>query len=201
MTKLRNRNKTKRRHHVSKRHRHRTRSQKGGDLMHTLSFGFVGTPDQPVGTGTSSWTNWFTGPSEPENYAITNTIKDNINILDAKIGDAATTTKNVIMDEASELTEKAKSLVSGEEEEKLYSSPLPTPPPSPPLLVTTGGKSRKHKNKKGGANLGLLYYATPVKPVVIVEKMAPMSGGKSRKHTGCKNKGKRHRHNASCLRK
>ena len=203
MTKLRNRNKTKRRHHVTKRRSHsrRTRSQRGGGWMHTLSFGLLGQPNEPVGTGTgtSSWYEWITGPTVSENYAITDSIKKTIDDADAKVGEAATTAKNVIMDEASALTENATKLISGEEEnDTLIGSPYPTPSPSPPSLSpipVTGGKSRKH-NKKGGANLGLLYYATPIKPV-------SMAGGKKHKHTCCKgkNKSKGKRHSASCLRK
>ena len=195
MTKLRNRNKTKRRHHVTKRrsHRHRTRSQRGG------LFGYFenGTP---VAAGSSEqpsyWSglsNWFTGPTVSENDGITQKIQDNINTLDSKVGDAATTAKNVIIDEASALTENAKNLISGEEKDTdntLIGTPYPTPSPSPPSPIpVTGGKSRKYKNKKGGANLGLLYYATPIK------------GGKKHKYTCCKGKGKRHKHNASCSRK
>ena len=201
MTKLRNRNKTKRRHHVTKRRSHsrRTRSQRGG------FFGYFenGTP---VAAGSSEqpsyWSglsNWITGPTVSENYAITDSIKKTIDDADAKVGEAATTAKNVIMDEASALTENATKLISGEEEnDTLIGSPYPTPSPSPPSpspIPVTGGKSRKH-NKKGGANLGLLYYATPIKPV-------SMAGGKKHKHTCCKGKGKskNKRHSASCLRK
>jgi hypothetical protein len=199
MTKLRNRNKTKRRHHVTKRRSHRTRSQRGGgDWLSTFSFGLLGNSEEPVGSGTTTWYEWATDPAKQENMAITDSIKQTIDDVDAKVGEIATTTKDVIVNEASELTEKAKSLISGEENEKLYSSPYPTPTPSPPSPVygTTGGKSRKHKNRKGGSNLGLLYYATPVNSV-------SMKGGKRHKYSCCKNKGKgkRHKHNASCSRK
>ena len=180
MTKLRNRNKTKRRHHVTKRRSHRTRSQRGGgDWANTLSFGLLGNSDEPIGTGRTSWYDWFTGPTEEKNTQITESIKSTVNDLDAKVGEAATTAKNVIIDEASALTENAKNLISGEEKET-YNTGISSP--------VIGGKSRKY-NKKGGANLGLLYYATPIK------------GGKKHKYSCCKGKGKRHKHNASCSRK
>ena len=208
MTKLRNRNKTKRRHHVTKRrsHRHRTRSQKGGDLLHTISLGNFGTPDVPVPVATGSsdtywskFTNYFSGPTDLENAKITDSIKETVDEIDTKVGEAAINAKNVIIDEASVITEKAKSYVSGEGNDTLIGSPYPTPSPSPPSPPpgTIGGKTRKHKNRKGGSNLGLLYYATPVEQTILIK------GGKKHKHTCCKgkSKGKRHRHSASCSRK
>jgi hypothetical protein len=192
MTKLRNRNKTKRRHHVTKRRSHRTRSQRGGGLLPDWITGSTNDTYSATGTGTTDTSsyfdkimNYFSGPTKQENVEIIDSLKQTIDDVDAKVGEIASTTKDVIVNEASELTEKAKSLVSGEEKENVYSSP-----PSPVI----GGKSRKHKNRKGGSNLGLLYYATPVNSV-------SMKGGKRHKYSCCKNKGKRHKHNASCLQK
>lgn len=208
MTKLRNRNKTKKRHYAIKRRSHKTRSQRGGDWLHTLSFGYAGTPP-PLGLGSG-----------------TNPVAVVVDQIDTGIGNVATTLK----DEASKLTGEASKL-TGEATNKVFKlkddaqnyilgtgsdtnntligSPLPTPDPTPdptpPSPVNgIGGKSRKYK--KGGANLGLLYYATPVTPVNSVEQITPITpikGGKKHKYTCCKNKrkGKRHRHNASCSRK
>ena len=204
MAKLRKRNKTKKRHYANKRRSHKTRSQRGGDWLHTLSFGYAGTP---LDSGT-------------------NVVTEGMNKLDTGIGNVATTLK----DEASKLTDEASKLtgdatnkvfeITGNAKEyilgtgsdtnnTLIGSPLPTPDPTPdptpPSPVNgIGGKSRKYK--KGGANLGLLYYATPVTPINSVEQITPITpikGGKKHKYTCCKNKrkGKRHRHNASCSRK
>ena len=200
MTKLRNRNKTKRRHHVTKRRSHRTRSQRGGNWLPTW---LTGTPDEsvPVATGSSDqpsyWSNWLTGPTDLENDGITKKIQDNINTLDAKVGDVATNITEGAIELAKEAKNKAgelaESVVSGEEKDTLIGSPYPTPSPSP---ISVGGKSRKYKNKKGGAKLGLVYYATPIKPV-------SMAGGKKHNHTCCKGKrkGKGKRHNLSCMQK
>lgn len=252
MTKLRNRNKTKRRNCVTKRRSHRTRNQRGGNLLHKLSFGNFGTPDDPVPVATglsdtepkSYWSvmDWFKGPTDSENAEITGTIKSTVGTtvdnLNTEVGNAATRAKNFIAEEASAITENVKKTVgyddSGQGNDTLIGSPEPTPPPSPPSPVTggktrkhkhakkpvgygkytligtpdptpppspptppkTGGKTRKH-NKKGGTNLGLLYYATPVEQSILIK------GGKRHKHTCCKNKrkGKCKRHNVSCIKK
>jgi hypothetical protein len=198
MTKLRNRNKTKRRHHVTKRRSHRTRSQRGGGWLPDWLTGSTndtyvanGLPESP--SYLSKLTNYFTGPTDLENVEITDSIKKTVDEIDAKLGEA----KDDIIEEASVITEKAKETI-GYGKNTLIGSPDQTPSPSPPTPppIVTGGKSRKHKNRKGGSNLGLLYYATPVNSV-------SMKGGKRHKHTCCKNKGKgkRHRHSASCSQK
>jgi hypothetical protein len=48
--------KTKNRRNRIRRHRKGTRSQRGGDILHTLSFGKYGTPDYST---TSSDSGWF----------------------------------------------------------------------------------------------------------------------------------------------
>jgi hypothetical protein len=204
MTKLRNRNKTKRRHHATKRRSHRTRSQRGGDLLYTISFGKFGKPPDdtvPVATGLSDqpslWTkitNYVSGPTDSENLEITKSIKNTVDGLDAKVGDVAKNmTEGAIelaeeaKNEANKIVEETTGYVRSEENDTLIGSPSPI----------TGGKSRKHKNRKGGANLGLLYYATPV------DQKTLMKGGKKHKHTCCKgkSKGKCKRHNVSCIKK
>ena len=201
MTKLCNSNKTKRCHRATKRRSHKTRSQRGGlfGYFENNTSVATGLPDSP-----SYWSkakSWFTGSSNSG----TNVVTEGMNKLDTGIGNVATT----LTGEASkltgdatnkvfEITGNAKEYILGtgsDTNNTLIGSPLPTPDPTPPSPVYgTGGKSRKHKHKKGGANLGLLYYATPVNSM-------PIKGGKKHKYTCCKNKrkSKRHRHNASCL--
>ena len=164
MTKLRNRNKTKRRHRTTKRrsHSHRTRSQKGGDIWYTISLGNFGKPSvpEPVATGLSEppslWskmTNYFSGPTDSENVEITDSIKNTfestINAADAKVGDVAKNmTEGAIelaeeaKNEANKIVEETTGYVRSEENNAYTPSPIPV----------TGGKSRKYKNRKGTKN-------------------------------------------------
>jgi len=188
MTKLRNRNKTKRRNCVTKRrsHRHRTRSQRGGNLLHTISLGNFGTPDVPVPVAAglpdtepksywSSAMDWFKGPTEENNTQITGTIKSTVDNLNTEVGNAATRAKNFIAEEASAITEKVKE-TAGYGDETLNETPSYSSPPG-----TTGGKSRKHAKKPVGYGKDTLI-GTPLPTPSPSPPTPPITDGKSRKH-------------------
>jgi hypothetical protein len=45
--------------------RGKTRSQRGGDIWHTLSFGYAGTPDDPTSASSFKWSDWNPFKSDP----------------------------------------------------------------------------------------------------------------------------------------